>query len=99
MAAPSEGDAASLLPDLPGGPLQAYRTRASFCWKELALFLEGEDMLRLKVRLQAARRASGSWAQGAVRPLRTLNTLAGPRPGPCPRRPPPPRANTGWLSF
>ncbi|XP_045330648.1 peroxisomal acyl-coenzyme A oxidase 3 isoform X4 [Leopardus geoffroyi] len=54
MAAPSEGDAASLLPDLPGGPLQAYRTRASFCWKELALFLEGEDMLRLKKSIFSA---------------------------------------------
>nr|XP_060511488.1 peroxisomal acyl-coenzyme A oxidase 3 isoform X3 [Panthera onca] len=54
MAAPSEGDAASLLPDLPGGPLQAYRARASFCWKELALFLEGEDMLRLKKSIFSA---------------------------------------------
>ncbi|XP_044912616.1 peroxisomal acyl-coenzyme A oxidase 3 isoform X3 [Felis catus] len=54
MAAPSEGDAASLLPDLPGGPLQAYRARASFCWKELALFLEGEDTLRLKKSIFSA---------------------------------------------
>ncbi|XP_053073628.1 peroxisomal acyl-coenzyme A oxidase 3 isoform X3 [Acinonyx jubatus] len=54
MAAPSEGDTASLLPDLPGGPLQAYRARASFCWKELALFLEGEDMLRLKKSIFSA---------------------------------------------
>lgn len=54
MAPPSEGGADALLPDLPKGPLQAYRSRASFCWKELALFLEGEDVLRLKVR-QAVR--------------------------------------------
>ncbi|XP_032711614.1 peroxisomal acyl-coenzyme A oxidase 3 isoform X1 [Lontra canadensis] len=48
MAPASEGGAEALLPDLPKGPLQAYRSRASFCWKELALFLEGEDVLRLK---------------------------------------------------
>ena len=50
MASPLEGGADALLLDLPRGPLQAYRARASFCWKELALFLEGEDVLRLKVR-------------------------------------------------
>lgn len=47
----SEGDVKALLPDLPRGPLEAYRARASFCWKEMVLFLEGEDVLRLKVRL------------------------------------------------
>lgn len=50
MVPPLEGSADALFPDLPRGPLQAYRARASFCWKELALFLEGEDTLRLKVR-------------------------------------------------
>lgn len=50
MAPPSEVGTDTLLPDLPKGPLQAYRARASFCWQELALFLEGEDVLRLKVR-------------------------------------------------
>uniref|UniRef100_A0A8P0T461 Acyl-coenzyme A oxidase n=1 Tax=Canis lupus familiaris TaxID=9615 RepID=A0A8P0T461_CANLF len=48
MASPLEGGADALLLDLPRGPLQAYRARASFCWKELVLFLEGEDVLRLK---------------------------------------------------
>ncbi|XP_037685243.1 peroxisomal acyl-coenzyme A oxidase 3 isoform X2 [Choloepus didactylus] len=48
MATPAEGSMAALLPDLPKGPLQAYRARASFSWKELLLFLEGEDMLRFK---------------------------------------------------
>lgn len=50
MVPPLEGGTDALLPDLPKGPLQAYRARASFCWQELVLFLEGEDMLRLKVR-------------------------------------------------
>lgn len=48
MDSDSEGDVKALLPDLPRGPLEAYRARASFCWKEMMLFLEGEDVLRLK---------------------------------------------------
>lgn len=40
-----------VLPDPPQGPLHAARARASFPWKELALFWEGEEMLRFKVRL------------------------------------------------
>ncbi|KAF0870971.1 ACOX3 oxidase, partial [Crocuta crocuta] len=54
MAPPLEGSADALFPDLPRGPLQAYRARASFCWKELALFLEGEDTLRLKKTIFSA---------------------------------------------
>lgn len=38
----------ALMPDFPRGPLHAYRARASFSWKELALFWEGRDMLRFK---------------------------------------------------
>ncbi|XP_037385715.1 peroxisomal acyl-coenzyme A oxidase 3 [Talpa occidentalis] len=48
MAPMSEGGPDTLLPDFPRGPLQTYRARASFSWKELALFLEGEDLLRFK---------------------------------------------------
>lgn len=40
-----------VLPDPPQGPLHVARARASFPWKELALFWEGEDTLRFKVRL------------------------------------------------
>lgn len=40
----------ALLPEPPRGPLQAARARASFPWRELALFWEGEDTLRFKVR-------------------------------------------------
>nr|XP_044623834.1 peroxisomal acyl-coenzyme A oxidase 3 isoform X2 [Equus asinus] len=54
MASSSEGSGDALLPDFPRGPLQAYRARASFSWKELALFLEGEDMLRLKKTIFSA---------------------------------------------
>ncbi|XP_008066133.1 peroxisomal acyl-coenzyme A oxidase 3 [Carlito syrichta] len=48
MAPTVGGGDDALLPDLPRGPLDAYRARASFSWKELALFLEGEDLLRFK---------------------------------------------------
>ncbi|XP_012579511.1 PREDICTED: peroxisomal acyl-coenzyme A oxidase 3 [Condylura cristata] len=48
MVPTSEGSLDTVLPDLPPGPLQACRARASFSWRELALFLEGEDLLRFK---------------------------------------------------
>uniref|UniRef100_A0A5F8GAX5 Acyl-coenzyme A oxidase n=1 Tax=Monodelphis domestica TaxID=13616 RepID=A0A5F8GAX5_MONDO len=43
-----------LLPDLPKGPLCMYRAKSSFNWKELLLFLEGEDMLIFKKRIFSA---------------------------------------------
>ena len=49
----------TVLPDPPPGPLHVARARASFPWKELALFWEGEDTLRFKVRL-------GWWPLGAL---------------------------------
>ncbi|XP_054437870.1 peroxisomal acyl-coenzyme A oxidase 3 [Pteronotus mesoamericanus] len=54
MAPNPEGSKDALLPDFPSGPLQPYRARASFSWKELALFLEGEDVLRLKKAIFSA---------------------------------------------
>lgn len=36
------------LPDLPSGPLDIYRKRASFNWKDMAVFMEGEDVLAFK---------------------------------------------------
>lgn len=38
-----------LLSDFPPGPLDAYRKKATFQWKKLKLFIEGEDELRFKV--------------------------------------------------
>ncbi|XP_045384226.1 peroxisomal acyl-coenzyme A oxidase 3 isoform X1 [Lemur catta] len=49
-----EGSPDPLFPDFPRGPLHAYRARASFSWKELSLFLEGEDMLRYKKSIFSA---------------------------------------------
>uniref|UniRef100_A0A8D2Q193 Acyl-coenzyme A oxidase n=1 Tax=Varanus komodoensis TaxID=61221 RepID=A0A8D2Q193_VARKO len=40
-----------LLPDLPLGPLCAYRKKASFSWKEMALFLEEEELIHFKHRI------------------------------------------------
>lgn len=45
------GDA---LADMPAGPLDEYRKRASFDWKKFKLFLEGEDVLRFKHRVWSA---------------------------------------------
>lgn len=39
----------SLLPDCPKGPLSTYRKKASFNWKEMAVFIDGEDIIQLKV--------------------------------------------------
>lgn len=37
--------------DLPPGPLDVYRKKASFNWKDMVLFLEGEEICALKVNL------------------------------------------------
>ncbi|XP_039693951.1 peroxisomal acyl-coenzyme A oxidase 3 isoform X3 [Pteropus medius] len=54
MAPPLEGGTDALFPDVPRGPLHAFRARASFSWKELALFWDGEDVLRLKKTIFSA---------------------------------------------
>lgn len=38
-----------LIEDLPNGPLDVYRKRASFNWKSLKLNLEGEDWIKSQV--------------------------------------------------
>ena len=38
------------LADLPKGPLDVYRKRASFNWKSLKVHLEGEEHVRLQVK-------------------------------------------------
>lgn len=41
--------ASSLIKDLPRGPLDAYRKRATFDWKSFKLSLEGEESVRYQV--------------------------------------------------
>ncbi|XP_034532987.1 peroxisomal acyl-coenzyme A oxidase 3 [Notolabrus celidotus] len=41
----------SVVPDLPSGPLDAYRQKASFNWKEMLLFIDGEDAIAFKRKL------------------------------------------------
>ncbi|KFP98533.1 Peroxisomal acyl-coenzyme A oxidase 3, partial [Haliaeetus albicilla] len=43
-----------LLPDFPRGPLCKYRKKASFNWKEMAVLLDGEDIIQLKNRIFSA---------------------------------------------
>ncbi|KAM6960287.1 peroxisomal acyl-coenzyme A oxidase 3 [Tautogolabrus adspersus] len=38
----------SLVPDLPSGPLDVYRKKASFNWKEMLLFIDGEEIIAYK---------------------------------------------------
>lgn len=38
----------SFIPDLPAGPLDLYRSKASFNWKEMKLHLEGEEGIKYK---------------------------------------------------
>lgn len=40
---------AHIIEDLPPGPLDVYRKKASFSWKDMLLFLEGEEICALKV--------------------------------------------------
>ena len=40
--------------DLPSGPLELYRKRASFNWKDMVLFMEGEDIMAFKVGYETA---------------------------------------------
>ncbi|KAL6040096.1 hypothetical protein STEG23_000097, partial [Scotinomys teguina] len=48
MGSTAEGRDGALWPDIPKGPLSAYRARASFNSKELMLFWDGEDVLQFK---------------------------------------------------
>ena len=49
-----------LMKDFPPGPLDHYRQKASFDWKKMKLFLEGEDILRFKVRMVRPRKIHSS---------------------------------------
>uniref|UniRef100_A0A8C0FLK8 Acyl-coenzyme A oxidase n=1 Tax=Bubo bubo TaxID=30461 RepID=A0A8C0FLK8_BUBBB len=44
----------SLLPDFPKGPLCKYRKKASFNWKEMAVLLDGKDIIQFKNRIFSA---------------------------------------------
>ncbi|XP_019409010.1 PREDICTED: peroxisomal acyl-coenzyme A oxidase 3-like [Crocodylus porosus] len=47
-ASGTENSGDTLLPDFPKGPLCVYRKKASFNWKEMAVFLEGKELLQYK---------------------------------------------------
>lgn len=40
-----------LIADMPAGPLDRYRRKATFAWKRLKLIMEGEDIIRFKNRV------------------------------------------------
>lgn len=37
------------IPDMPPGPLDIYRRKASFNWKDMARFIDGEEIIAFKV--------------------------------------------------
>ncbi|XP_045172714.2 peroxisomal acyl-coenzyme A oxidase 3-like [Mercenaria mercenaria] len=43
-----------IMRDFPAGPLDVYRKKASFDWKEMRMFLDGEDILRFKNKIWTA---------------------------------------------
>ena len=46
---PNEPTMEEILADFPPGPLDIYRKKASFDWKKMKHYLEGEDMIKFKV--------------------------------------------------
>ncbi|XP_065345183.1 peroxisomal acyl-coenzyme A oxidase 3-like [Cloeon dipterum] len=44
-------DEVEILPDFPPGPLDHYRKQATFDWKKLRIFVEGEDLLKFKMSI------------------------------------------------
>ena len=48
MAAKIAKHIMEVIPDRPSGPLDAYRSRASFDWKKMKLAMEDEDIIRVK---------------------------------------------------
>ncbi|XP_022101091.1 peroxisomal acyl-coenzyme A oxidase 3-like [Acanthaster planci] len=48
---PLPADWAKLVPNMPTGPLDLYRQKASFGWKDMKLLTEGEDQIRFQRNL------------------------------------------------
>jgi len=44
-----ENKVTTLIPDLPNGPLNIYRERATFNWKRMRLYTLGYDALEFQV--------------------------------------------------
>ena len=40
----------SIMKDFPSGPLTPYRKKARFDWRKMKMFVEGEDVIRFRVR-------------------------------------------------
>lgn len=51
------------LPDWPAGPLEKYRSKATFDWKQMKMLLEGEDVIRFKNRMWSAFREDPLFAR------------------------------------
>ena len=49
-----------ILKDFPSSPLDLYRKRASFDWKRMKLFIDGEDVLKFKVKVNGTKYVTGT---------------------------------------
>lgn len=58
-----------LLPDFPKGPLSVYREKASFNWRELALFLDGEEIIQFRNKIFSALESDPVFAQHSGKDL------------------------------
>lgn len=59
----------SFIPDIPSGPLDAYRNSATFNWKQLKLSLEGDvDLLKLKYKIWQTLEKDPLFAHNTVSP-------------------------------
>ncbi|XP_066576186.1 peroxisomal acyl-coenzyme A oxidase 3 [Amia ocellicauda] len=49
-----QNDIGQDLPDFPSGPLESYRNKSSFNWKEMVKFLDGEEIFAFKLKVYKA---------------------------------------------
>ncbi|KAK7910298.1 hypothetical protein WMY93_014982 [Mugilogobius chulae] len=65
------------VPDLPSGPLDIYRNKASFSWKDMLRFIEGDDIISFKQKVFKALESDPVFARrpGEDLPLEKIREL------------------------
>ncbi|KAK3775872.1 hypothetical protein RRG08_011436 [Elysia crispata] len=59
----------TFLKDFPSGPLDQYRKDASFGWKKMAIFMEGEKLLRYKYTIFKTLEKDSVFSRGFETPV------------------------------
>ncbi|PVD31700.1 hypothetical protein C0Q70_07118 [Pomacea canaliculata] len=76
---PQDRDIMSLnyMKDFPAGPLDQYRSKASFSWKTMRLFLDGEDIIRYKDKVWTTLEQDPLFSRGySTPPIQELRRLS-----------------------